>query len=274
MRCLHRHGAVLALCGALLCAAPIAAADAPKEKSSTSFGALQATPVDQAKSQSAEWLKQVGKNDPQTLAAFDEIWKSERSVLDKVADTFALGDAKAKALLEEARDANRAAPTEVPALLKDSKQPSFYRANLALAYAKALSSRRIYEESLDALNSVKVEQVVDPATFLFNKAVAEHALLKGSQASTTILRLLDDVPDAPERYKMVASMMVFDILQWKDKDLGDIARKMDNIERRLDLTRGGPQTQKMQREVLLRLEEMIKEKENQQKNNGGGNGGC
>jgi hypothetical protein len=273
MRCLHRHGAVLALCGALLCTAPIAAADAPKEKSSASFGTLQATAPDLAQSQSAAWLKQVGKNDPQTLAAFEAIWKSETTVLDKVADTLALGDADAKALLAEARDASRAAPTEVPALLKDTKRPAFYRANLALAYAKALSTRRVYEEALDALNSVKVEQVVDPATFLFNKAVAEHALLRGAQASATILRLLDDVPDAPERYKMVGSMMVFDILQWKDKDLGDIARKMDNIERRLDLTRGGPQTQKMQREVLLRLEEMIKEKENQQKNNNG-NGGC
>jgi len=257
----------------LLCTAPVAAGHGPEEKSA-SFGALQATTPELAKSQSAEWLKQAGKNDPQTLAAFDEIWKSEKSVLDKVADTLALGDADAKALLAEARDASRAAPTEVPALLKDTKRPAFYRANLALAYAKALSTRRVYEEALDALNSVKVEQVVDPATFLFNKAVAEHALLKGSQASTTILRLLDDVPDAPERYKMVASLMVFDILQWKDKDLGDIARKMDNIERRLDLTRGGPKTQKMQKEVLLRLEEMIKEKENQQKNNGGGNGGC
>jgi len=269
---LRRSASVLALCGALLCAAT-AAADEKKSEKVASFGALQIMPADQAKAKAADWFKAAGKTDAASLAAFEAIWKTDAPVLDKVADTLALGDPKAKTLLSEARDTNRAAPTEVPAILKDTKQPSFYRANLALAYAKALSTRRIYEESLDALNSVKVEHVVDPASFLFNKAVAEHALLKGSQASTTILRLLDDVPDAPERYKMVASLMVFDILQWKDKDLGDIARKMDNIERRLDLTRGGPTTQKMQREVLLRLEEMIKEKENQQKNNNG-NGGC
>ena len=51
-------------------------------------------------------------------------------------------------------------------------------------------------------------------------------------------------------------------------DLGWIARKMDNIQRRLDLQRGGKHTQKMQKEVLVRLDEMIKEIENRQKSGG------
>ena len=52
--------------------------------------------------------------------------------------------------------------------------------------------------------------------------------------------------DAPQRYKFVSVLMVLDMANWQDKDLGNIARKMDNIERRLDLTRGGPKTQKLQ----------------------------
>jgi len=66
---------------------------------------------------------------------------------------------------------------------------------------------------------------------------------------------------------MVAGLMLFDMMGWKDKDLGWIARKMDNIERRLEMARGGPQTQKMQKEVVARLDELIKELEN--KNKGG-----
>ena len=62
-----------------------------------------------------------------------------------------------------------------------------------------------------------------------------------------------------------AKVLVFDIATWQDKDLGSIARKMDNIERRLELARGGPQTQKMQTEVVRRLDEIIKELENQKK---------
>jgi tetrahydromethanopterin S-methyltransferase subunit G len=57
--------------------------------------------------------------------------------------------------------------------------------------------------------------------------------------------------------------MVYDMLGWQEKDLGSIARKMDNIERRLDLSRGGPTTQEIQKKVVRRLDEMIKELENQ-----------
>jgi hypothetical protein len=92
-------------------------------------------------------------------------------------------------------------------------------------------------------------------------------------ANTSIIRLLDDVSDAPERYKMVAALMVYDMLGWQDKDMGWISRKMDNIERRLELARGGPTTQKMQKQVVARLDEMIKELENQQKGGGQCNGG-
>src|SRR5262249_47964865 len=144
-----------------------------------------------------------------------------------------------------------------------AKKPVFYRANLGLAYAKALTTRRGYEEALDVLKAVKVEQVVDPSAYLFNRAVAEHALELRTDANYSIIRLFDDVTDSPERYKTVAALMVYDMLGWQEKDLGSIARKMDNIERRLDMARGGPQTQEIQRKVVRRLDEMIKELENQ-----------
>jgi hypothetical protein len=249
----------------LLVGAGLAGADdKSKSKDIASFGTLRAATPEAARSQAEAWLKDIGKTDATTQKAFADLWNSDRTVLDKVADTLSLGDAGAKALLTEVRDAKSAAPTEVPALIKDRKLPAFYRANLALAYAKALSNRRIYEEVVEVLDCVKPEQVVDPASFLFHRAVAEHAMMKSREANTSIMRLLDDVSDAPERYKMVAALMVFDMMAWKDKDLGSIARKMDNIERRLDLSRGGPKTQKLQKEVIARLDELIKEKENQQ----------
>ena len=257
---------VLTLCEALLCTVRATADEAKKvPKEVASFGTLRATAPDAARSQAEEWLRSVGKTDAATQKAFADLWAGDRTVLDKVTETLSLGSPDAKKLLDEARDPKSAAPTEVPALVKDKKLPSFFRANLALAYAKALSNRRIYEEALDTLEGVKPEQVVDPATLLFHKAVAEHSMMKAREASNTIVRLLDDVTDAPERYKMVAALMVFDMMTWKDKGLGSIARKMDNIERRLDLSRGGPKTQKLQKEVVARLDELIKEKENQGK---------
>jgi hypothetical protein len=249
---------------------PAFAADAEKKPSKelASFGTLRAPAPDAARSQALAWLKGVGKADDATLQKFDDLWKTDAPLLDKVAATLALGDANAAQLLKDARDPDAAAPTEVPALLKDAKQPAFYRNNLALAYGKALAGRKVYEEALEAFKVARPEQVVDPAALYFHKAVAEHALMLKTEANGSVVKLLDDVADAPERYRMVAALMSFDMMTWKDKDLDWIARKMDNIQRRLDLARGGKQTQKMQKQVLARLDEMIKELENRSKSGG------
>lgn len=235
-------------------------------KDQSSFGVIRTPSVEEARNQALAWLTGVGKTDAATRQQFTAIWADdERPVLDRVADTLALGDADAARILKEARDVSEAPPTTLPAVIKDASKPAFYRANLALAFAKAISNRRVHEEALAALQAVRPENVVDPAAYFFHKAVAEHALLKKDEAARTIFRLLDEVPDAPERYKLVATLMHIDMGAWQEKDLGTIARKMDNIERRLELARGGPETQKQQKEVVLRLEELIKEMENRNK---------
>jgi hypothetical protein len=243
-------------------------ADSPPtaDKETVSTGTLRAPSPETTRSQALDWLKGVRPMADDTKKEFDALWsQSDRSLLDRVADTLALGDAQAAKLLAEARDSGTTAPTKVPDLLKDEKQSAFYRSNLALAYAKALSNRRIHEEALDALRLVKPENVVDPAGYFFVRAVAEHALLLKNEAFRSIVGVVEDVTDAPDRYKIVSLLMLYDMQSWKDKDLGWIARKMDNIERRLELARGGPQTQKMQTEVVRRLDEIIKELENQKK---------
>jgi len=258
-----------AIAALLLYGGSAALADTGKKpaKEESSFGSLKAPDLAEVRKQAEAWLKSV-KADATKLGQFKTIWEADRPMMDKVASTLALGDATAAKLLTEARDADTPAPTEVPALLKDAKKPAFYRANLAMAYAKALTNRKIYEEALEAFDAVKVEDVVDPSTYFFHRAVCEYELMLKDQADSSIDRLLVDVTDAPERYRMVAALMHLDMLTWQEKDLGWIARKMDNIQRRLDLKRGGKHTQKMQKEVLVRLDEMIKEIENKQKNSG------
>lgn len=257
----------LALAATIL-ASPIMAADASKRpaREVASFGTLRTPAGDTVRGEALEWLKASGKADAASIKAFDALWSAaDRPLLDRVADALTLGDADAARILAEARNPAAPAPTAVPAAIKDAKKPAFYRANLGLAYGKALSQRRIFEEALDAFKAIKPEQVVDPAAYFFHRAVAEHALMYKTEADASIVRLLDDVDQVPERYRMVAALMHFDMLSWKEKDLGWISRKIDNIQRRLDLTRGGKKTQKMQKEVLVRLDEMIKELENQQK---------
>jgi hypothetical protein len=255
---------------ALVLANGVALADAgakPTKKEDSSFGSLRGIDVAEAKKQAEAWLKSV-KTDAASQAKFKTIWEADRPLIDKVTATLVLGDDTAAKLLGEARDADSAAPTDVPALLKDKTKAAFYRTNLALAYGKALTGRKVYEEALDTFAAVKPDEVVDPASYFFHKAVCEHALMLKDRADGSIDRLLVDVVDSPERYRMVAALMHFDMLTWQEKDLGWIARKMGNIQRRLDLSRGGKETQKQQKEVLVRLDEMIKELENQQKQSG------
>lgn len=258
---------------ALACAVPLLGAgtalgqgEKKPTKESLSFSILRVSNPDEARGQALNWLKAAGKADETTVKAFDAVWAQEdRPMVDRLGESLALGDADAAKLLAAARDASTAAPVAVPVVLTDAKKPAFFRANLALAYAKALSTRRVYEEALDTLKVVKPEQVADPAAYFFYRAVAEHALLLKPEAHRSIVGLLEDVSESPERYKMLAATMLFDMTAWREKDLGEIARKMDNIERRLQLARGGPQTQKIQKDVVARLDELIKKMENQQK---------
>jgi hypothetical protein len=185
-------------------------------------------------------------------------------VLDNLADTFALGSSAAKDILADARDSSKPAPTAVPDLLKDEKTEVFFRANLGLAVARILSIRRAHEEALEILAGIEPSQTVDPATYLFHRAVSEHALLKRDNATETIVRLIRDSIDSPERYKTVAALMLLDMETWK-KDLSNVARLMDNSGRRLELERTDAQTQKIQKEVIARLDELIKELENKAK---------
>jgi hypothetical protein len=90
-------------------------------------------------------------------------------------------------------------------------------------------------------------------------------MLYKDDARRSISRLLDDVAEAPERYKTVGTLMLLDMLTWKEKDLNWVARKMDNSGRRLELARGGPVTQKIQKDIVNRLDEIIKELENKRK---------
>jgi hypothetical protein len=259
---------------ALLVASPASAlaADAKPAKE-FSFGIIKAPSAEQVKAQSLDWLKSV-KNDEATLQKFNAIWAdTDSAVLDKVTETLILGSEDAAKLMTLARTPDAPAPKELPGLLREQKQNPFFRNNLALAYGKALANRRIHEDALDALKSAKIDQVVDPAALYFHKAVAEHALIMKDEATRDIAKLLDEVADAPERYKMVAALMFFDMQTWQEKGLDRIGKLMGTVERRLDVARGGPHTQKIEAEIVKRLEEEIKKLENQAKGSSASNGG-
>ena len=255
-------------------ATPASASDPTKPGPAFGFSTLKSVTADAAKAKAEAWLKSVGKFEQ---AAFDKVWADEsRTVLDRTADSLALGNSEAAAILANVRKVEAPAPAETPALLKDAKLDNFFRTNVALAFAKVAASKKVYEEALEALNAATPEAAVDPSALYFFKAVCEHATMRKDAATASIVRLLDDVADAPDRYKMVATLMFFEMQNWSPdpKDLSNIERLMDNSGRRLELARAGEKTQDIQKKIVFRLDELIKELENKNKpGQGQANGG-
>jgi hypothetical protein len=234
------------------------------------FGTLETANEAAVKAKAAAWLKEAGKTDAATLERFEALWnQKERTVTDRLGETFALGNDAAAKLLAAARNPKSLPLAQVPEVISAEGQSVFFRANLGLAYASIVSNRGGYDESLAVLKLFTPEQTVEPSAFLFRRAVSEFKLLKKDDATKSITRLLEDAVDAPERYITVALLMSLDMHTWKDKDLGAIARQMKRIEERIDLAKIGNETQKQQKQVVLRLEEIIKEMENKTKKKDG-----
>jgi len=250
------------------------AANPNPPKETPSFGVLKTPALKDVQSLADTWIKSLGQISPEKQKAYQAIWTTPEGTAEKLAATFSLLVPEAAVLLEEARNSKQDPPAEIPAFFKDASKPLFLKANLAVAYSRILGQNKNYEIALDTLKLFQPEQVADPAAYLFHRSVAEYSLMMKKEADDTINRLLDDVSESPERYRNVASLMAIDMMTWQEKDLGWISRKMEIIQRRLDLGQGGKKTQKMQKEVVARLDEMIKEMENQSKNSTDSSGNC
>jgi hypothetical protein len=98
--------------------------------------------------------------------------------------------------------------------------------------------------------------------FYFYKAVAEYELLKKSEAQKS-LSLLLNLEKLPLRYKRVGEAMEDDLKGWDANPLKDVARHMGEVGRRLALAKAGPETQKKQKNIVDKLDKLIKEKEDE-----------
>ena len=244
-----------------LVALPAGAAE-PSPGDPATIGVIKGPSFESAKAQAMAYLK---AHKPAAADKAEALWNTneDRALLDRVAETLMLACDTAKQLVETARDPKSAAPTEVPAVLKDAKCPAFFRANLGLYVAKQYANRRVHEQAIEILRATRPEYVVDPASYYFYKAVAENKLLLKDEGLQSIDRLTLNVMDSPERYIVLATLMKAEMLGWKDKDLGHAGRLMHEIEGRLEIARGGPKTQGKQKEVIAILDKLIKDLEDQ-----------
>lgn len=247
----------------------------------TTFGADDVfsppSPAD-VRTKALQWVAERGVSDKTILENIGREWVIEGNPLTaeetfkRVIRTLTLGDADAKKIVEACREAIPVASWPKDAVPMTDAMPDFARQHLRLFVGRFLAQRQLYEEALDVFVAVDPKQVVDPASYFFQRAICEHQLLKKADAIKSLGNLLDNTQNVPERYKAVALLMRHDLEQLKEASLGEVAKKMSDVERRLILGRGGEKTQKVEEEIVEALDEIIKKAEQQQQDSGGGGG--
>jgi hypothetical protein len=160
---------------------------------------------------------------------------------------------------EETTEPEQAQPQESP-----EEKTNWIVSNLRLHYARWLAQQEMYDESLELIETLASDQVVDPASLLFYQSAAYHFLLNKSKGLATIDKLLENEESIARRYSITAKLMAADLKPLKADSLDEVARMMGDIERRLRLQRAGTRVRKEEDDVVAKLDKMIEELEKQQ----------
>ncbi len=194
-------------------------------------------------------------------------------LLQRVADTFAVVDERANQLVTACNAEFRGPVPPDGSWLRDESVPDLLRNNLSLYYARWLAQRGLYDEVVAALEGLTPGDVVDPAGLLFYRTVAYQQLVEPEQSRTALVQLLEHEDALPRRYQQVAQLLSRDLAGLKDESLDHIARRMNDVRRRLDFGRAGKQVQMVEQGVVDSLDKLIKKIEEQQQQASSGSGG-
>ncbi|MDB5390515.1 MAG: hypothetical protein JWM11_6161, partial [Planctomycetaceae bacterium] len=215
-----------------------------------------------------DWMHMRNLEDPAKLAAVDLLWKSPdgtslpaETLLSRVLNSFAIAHEPTQAFLSQLELQNSSMTVPDPRTLYNTKElGNFYDSNLRVYFARYLTQRQLYEEALETLSGATLAETVDPAGMLFYKATCQKALGLRDEGLATLNQLLRRTEGTPPRYQNVGAMMQSDLELLEAKSLDDIANKMSDVKRRLLLARAGEKTQKVEKEIVDLLDEIIKKK--------------
>lgn len=229
---------------------------------------LHSMPVDEAHQKLLAVLEQR-KIDPAARERIESLWADAGApaggeLLELVASSLALADERAGALVALCRQATAPSLRTEPAWLAEPDVSEFERSALRLYYGRWLAQQNLYDESNEQLAGLEATAAIDPATLLFYQAVNHHQALQREAGLNVLRRLLADVADVPQRYTALASLMEADLKALEDESLDHIARRMHDIERRLELGQPGVKTKAIEAGVIASLDKLIDQLEKQQ----------
>ncbi len=225
--------------------------------------------AEQVRAELASFLE-TQEIDAATKARLAALWPDEggprqpAELLENVTATLALVNEQAKEVVDFCRAQTSIVSVPQFSILDDQQQPPFVRNNLRLLFGRWLAQHRYYDESLQQLEGLGPDDVVDPAGLLFYQGTGYHRLPDKKQCLPTIAKLLENEKQIPRRFATVAQLIQADLEPLKTDSLDEVSRLMDEVQRRLDLKRAGKRVRDQEDEVIAKLDKLIKKLEEQQ----------
>ena len=136
--------------------------------------------------------------------------------------------------------------------------------------AERLIRAHYYDEALTLLQEMNLENTIDPIAVLFCRGIAHNELLNKKEGLLAMKQLRDSFPShSPysRRFAEVAKLLENELENIDDDEQKpeNIARKMEDIQRRLGQGNTDGNVQKVEKDVLESLEKLIEKLEEQQK---------
>jgi hypothetical protein len=184
-------------------------------------------------------------------------------LLDRLAATLAKADDQVAELVEFCLSVSHQSVLPDFAWLASSDTPLLVRNNMRLYLARWLVQQGYHDEALAWTEGLETSDVVAPDALLFYRAVAHHQLVQPDKADAAVSQLLERQAELPLRYQKLAALIEQDLEGLKDESLDHIARRMDDVRRRLAKGRSGERVQEVENGVIESLDKLIKEVEDQ-----------
>lgn len=222
--------------------------------------------LEQAKARVDQWLA-AEKLDEVAKAKVETLWTAAAGqpegvdLLERVAATATVVNPNVQPLVTLCHGTEPMFAAPKFAFLADEKTPAWIRSHLKLLLARSLTQRNLMDEALEQMADLKVEDVVDPTSLLFYQAVCHHRLLDKEKCLPALAKLMENKGSLPRRFETVAALMEADLAPLKPDSLDEVARLMDDVERRLGLHRAGKVVRKEEDDVIAKLDKMIEEME-------------
>ncbi|MEZ6047450.1 MAG: hypothetical protein R3C11_18090 [Planctomycetaceae bacterium] len=240
--------------------------------------------VEDVRETTRNWLKSHSENE-EWQTEFDQLWESATAdrLTETVVNSGLLIQPELNRWLEITQgsifshlETYQEFLEKLKAASEEENQDQHYLLNqIGLYVGASLTRAQEYDEAWEIFSVLKPGNVVDPGEYFFYKSICAQQLLKREEALEALTALLDQTEQIPTRYNRVGELMKQELEQLEAESIGEIAHKMGDSERRLDLGRAGRRVQKVQKEILDALDKMIEDLEQQQQQQasaGQGNG--